>query len=63
MKNSRRIVSVFILLAFSIIDVGAQAQRQRSRLTDRQISAILQRLEQSSNRFRQNVQNFLEGWR
>ena len=61
MKNSRRIVSVFILLAFSIIDVGAQAQRQRSRLTDRQISAILQRLEQSSNRFRQNVQNFLEG--
>lgn len=52
MKNSKSVVSVFILFLFSIIGVSAQAQRQPSRNTDRQVGVILQRLERSSNRFR-----------
>ncbi len=59
MKNSKRIVSMFVLLAFSIIGVSAQAQRQRSRVTDRQVSVILQRLEQSSSRFRGSLNEAL----
>ena len=46
MKNSKRIVSMFVLLALSIIGVSAQTQRQSSRLATRQISAVLERLEQ-----------------
>jgi hypothetical protein len=52
MKNSKRIFSVFILFALAIIGVNAQTQRQPNRVTDRQVSGILRRLEQSSNRFR-----------
>ncbi len=59
MKNSKRIVSMFVLLAFSIIGVSAQAQRQRSRVTDRQVSVRLQRLEQSSSRFRGSLNEAL----
>lgn len=57
MKNSKRLVSVFILLAFSIIGVSAQAQRRPSRVAPRLSlnAAILQRLEQSSNRFRNSL--------
>lgn len=52
MKNMRRIVSVLALVVLSIIGAGAQEQRQPSRVTDGQVSGILQRLEQSSNSFR-----------
>ena len=59
MKNSKRIMSVLILFALAIIGVSAQAQRQSSRVATRQISSILQRLEQSSNRFRDSLNNGL----
>ena len=52
MKNSKRIFSVFILFALAFIEVSAQAQPRTNRVTDRQVSSILQRLERSSNRFR-----------
>ena len=52
MKNSKRIFSVFILFALAVIGVSAQAQPRTNRVTDRQVSTILQRLERSSNRFR-----------
>ena len=52
MKKSKRIMSVFILFALAIIGVSAQAQPRTNRVTDRQVSTILQRLERSSNRFR-----------
>jgi len=55
MKNSKRIMSVFILFALAIIGVTAQAQRRPARVTDRQVSSILQRIEQSSNRFRNSL--------
>ncbi len=55
MKNSKSIVSVFILLAFSLLGVSAQAQRRPARISDRQVGAILQRLEQSSSRFRNSL--------
>jgi hypothetical protein len=52
MKNSKRIMSVFILFALAVIGVSAQTQRRSYRIDNRQVSSILQRLEQSSNRFR-----------
>jgi hypothetical protein len=52
MKSSTSIVSVFILLALSIIGMNAKAQVQTARVSDRQIGVILQRLERNSNRFR-----------
>ena len=55
MKNSKSIVSVFILFLFSIIGMSAQAQRQPARVTDRQVGVILQRLERSSSRFRKSL--------
>jgi hypothetical protein len=55
MKNPKNIVSVFILLALSIVGVSAQAQRQVSRGTDRQAGAILQRIEQGSSRFHNSL--------
>jgi hypothetical protein len=55
MKNSKGLVAVFILLAFSIISVSAQTQRQPYSINDRQVSIILKRLEQSSNRFRNSL--------
>lgn len=55
MKNSKNIVSMFILIALLMIGVSAQAQRQTSSVTTRQVSGILQRLEQSSSRFRNRL--------
>ena len=52
MKNSKRIFSVLILCALALIGTGVQAQPRSSRITDRQVSTILRRLENSSNRFR-----------
>jgi hypothetical protein len=51
MKNSKSITSLAILFALALIGVSAQAQQSR-RITDRQVSATLQRLEQSTNKFR-----------
>jgi len=59
MKNSKRIVSVFILFALAVIGVSAQTQRRPYRVTDRQVSGLLQRLEQSSNRFRGSLNTAL----
>jgi uncharacterized protein YcfJ len=55
MKNSKRIMSGFILFALAIIGVTAQAQRQPARVTDRQVTSILQRLERSTNTFRNSL--------
>lgn len=55
MKNSKRIMSVFILFALAVIGVTAQAQRQPARVTDRQVNSILQRLERSTNTFRNSL--------
>ena len=56
MSILKSIVSVFILLAFSIaIGVSIQAQQQTSRNNARQVSNILQRLERSSSRFRNSL--------
>jgi hypothetical protein len=55
MKNSKRIIFVFIVFALAIIGVSAQAQpptTRTKRVTDPQVSSILQRIERSSNRFR-----------
>jgi hypothetical protein len=52
MKNSKHFVSVLILFAIGIVGVSAQAQPRRNRGADRQVGSILQRLEQSSTRFR-----------
>ena len=59
MKNSKRTISVLILFALGLIAVSAQAQRAPNRV---QVSSILQRLERSSNRFRQSVQNLPQGY-
>ncbi|HVS83001.1 MAG TPA: hypothetical protein VHE60_14835 [Pyrinomonadaceae bacterium] len=59
MKNSKRIMSALILFALAIIGVSAQAQRQSSRVSTRQVGGILQRLEQSSNRFRDSLNDGL----
>jgi hypothetical protein len=55
MKNLKTFVSVFILLALSMIGVSAQAQRQPSRNTDRQVGVILQRLDRSTIRFHNSL--------
>lgn len=57
MNKSKRIISVLILFALAIIGVSAQAQPRRN--ADRQISGILQRLEQSSNRFHTSLNRAL----
>lgn len=54
MKNSKRLVSMFILIVLSTIGLSANAQRQ-SRVNSRQVSDILQRLAQSSDRFRNSL--------
>ena len=59
MKNLRRLVSVFTLIVLSAIGISAQAPRQPNRITDRQVSGILQRLEQGSGRFRGSLNNAL----
>jgi YMGG-like Gly-zipper len=48
-------MSVFILFALGVFCVNAQAQQQSNRLRDRQVSGILQRLEQSSTRYRSSL--------
>ncbi|MEK6337734.1 MAG: hypothetical protein AABM67_22670 [Acidobacteriota bacterium] len=59
MKNSKRIMSVLVLFALTVIGVSAQTQRRPNRVVDRQVSSILQQLEQSSNRFRANLNTSL----
>ena len=60
MKNSKRIVSVFILLAFSLIGVSVEAQRRPKRGSDRQVGVIIQRLERSSSKFRGTLDSSLD---
>ncbi len=56
MSILKSIVSVFVLLAFSIIlNLNIQAQQQTNRNNARQVSNILQRLERSSSRFRNSL--------
>ena len=56
MSNLKSIVSVFILLAFSIvIGLSVQAQQQTNRNNTREVGNILQRLERSSSRFRNSL--------
>lgn len=55
MIKSKRIMSLFVLLALGVFCVNAQAQQQANRLRDRQVSGILQRLERSSARYRNSL--------
>jgi hypothetical protein len=55
MKNSKRIVSVVIVFAFSVIGVWAQTQPQLYRSNDGKVRVILQRLERSSSQFRNSL--------
>lgn len=55
MKNSKRIMSGFILFALAVIGVTAQAQRRPARVNDRQVNSILQRIERSTNTFRTSL--------
>lgn len=52
MKKSKRIVSVFILLACSIVGMSTEAQEQADVINKRQVALVIQRLERNSNRFR-----------
>src|SRR5687767_10907001 len=55
MKNSKRIMSGFILFALAVIGVTAQAQLRPARVSDRQVTTILQRIERSTNTFRTSL--------
>src|ERR1044072_6410334 len=56
MSILKNIVSVFILLAFSIvIAVSIQVQQQTNRNNTRQVGNMLQRLVRSSSRFRNSL--------
>jgi hypothetical protein len=57
MKISKRIVSMFILITLSSVGLCAKAQGQYSRVNTRQVSNILQRLAQSSDQFRNSLNN------
>jgi hypothetical protein len=59
MKNSKPTMFVFILFVLAVFGVSGQAQRQPDRIADRQVSVILQRLEQSSNSFRGSLNSAL----
>ena len=59
MKNLKRIVSVVVLFAFSVVGVWAQRQPQSYRINDRKVSVILQRLERSSSQFRNSLNSAL----
>ncbi|HEX6187562.1 MAG TPA: hypothetical protein VFZ40_05755, partial [Pyrinomonadaceae bacterium] len=59
MKNSKRVISIYALFALLMIGASAQGQRQPSSATVRRVSGILQRLEQSSNRFRNSLNSDL----
>jgi len=54
MRN-RRIVSLLALIVLSTVGLSAQAQRPAVGITDRQVSVILQRLDRSSNKFRNSL--------
>ena len=58
MKNSKRTMSLLILFAMTVIAAGAQTQRRPNRV-ESQITGILQRLEQNSNRFRSSLNTSL----
>jgi hypothetical protein len=60
MKISKRIVSLFLLITLSTITLSAKAQRQSSRVNTSQVSGILQRLAQSSARFRNSLNTAVE---
>src|ERR1043165_9735534 len=53
--KKRKIVSLLALIVLATIGVSAQALPRANGVTARQVSVILQRLEQSSNRFRNSL--------
>ncbi len=55
MKNSTRVISMFLVITLSSIGLSANAQGQSSRVNTRQVSDILQQLAQSSDRFRRSL--------
>ena len=55
MNRSKHILSMLILFALGLVGMSAQAQRRPNGTTGRQVSVILQRLEQSSSRFRNSL--------
>ncbi len=55
MNRSKRIMALLILLALGVFCASAQAQQQSNRLRDRQVGGILQRLEQSSSKYRNSL--------
>ena len=55
MNRSKGVMSVFTLFALAVIGVSAPAQLKSGRITDRQAGDILQRLQQSSKRFRASL--------
>jgi hypothetical protein len=55
MAISKSIISVFIVLAVSIVGVSIQAQPQPNRNNTRQVANMLQQLERSSSRFRNSL--------
>jgi len=60
MSNSKRILSMFLLVTLSSIGLSAKAQQQSSRVNTRQVSNILRRLAQSSDRFRNSLNDALD---
>lgn len=60
MKNSKRVVSLFLLITLSGIGLSANAQGQSSRVDTRQVNNILQRLVQTSDRFRESLNTAVE---
>ena len=58
--KTKRIVSLLLLITLSSIGVSASAQPQTFRVSARQVSHILQRLAQSSNRFRNTLNAAVE---
>jgi len=60
MKITNRIVSVFILITLSSIGLNTKAQPQTSRVNASQVRYILQRLAQSSDRFRNSLNTTVE---
>ncbi len=55
MKITNPIVSIIIMITFSSIGLGSKAQPQSSRVNASQVGDILQRLAQSSERFRNSL--------
>src|ERR1051326_3486870 len=54
MKN-RKIVSLLALIVLSTVGMSAQAQPRANGVTAREVSIIVQRLDRSSNRFRNSL--------